>query len=86
MPNKCNHCMQIKLCRKLFFDDGGYPNLIRAYEWICKDCDDYYRLLYYEMEKKRGQERKEWVIKRDKTLAQNKYITPDLNSLRSKDE
>ena len=68
MPSRCNYCKQIKKCRKSFFDNCGYPNMVRAYEGICKDCDDYNIILHKESIEKRKEEIKEFIKKRDTAL------------------
>jgi len=72
MPNKCSRCNQIGLCRKNFLlEDFGYPNTIRTYEWICKDCDDYYIILYKESIKDKEKKVKDFIKRRDDALRKN---------------
>lgn len=73
MPNKCNYCKEIKPCRKQrFYTDGagvGYPSYWYATEWICKDCDDYYKGKYKDSLKEDKQRTKKFIKKRDNYLS-----------------
>ncbi len=76
MPHKCNYCKQLKSCReKKLYSDGagvGYPCILYAKEWICKDCDEYFLHKYKEdiKQSKTNEDKrlKEFIKKRNEYL------------------